>query len=83
MSLADWMNDIDGGYAERERMASWGGHEDNCGCPECEQEREEDYDTASSSLHDLGCNCQDCEQEREVNDEYQQYLKDPNTQEEE
>ncbi len=39
MSLADWMNDIDGGYSERERMANWGGHEDNCDCPECEQER--------------------------------------------
>ncbi len=24
MSLADWMNDIDGGYAERERLAAFG-----------------------------------------------------------
>ncbi len=61
MSLADWMNDIDGGYAERERMAAWGGHEDNCDCHVCEEEREN----------------------KQVDDEYQQYLNDPNTQEEE
>ncbi len=50
MSLADWMNDIDGGYSERERMAAFG---------------------------------QKDEEELELDDEYDQYLSDPQTQEEE
>ncbi len=57
MSLADWMNDIDGGYAERERMAAFGVHELYCECPACEQER--------------------------LCDDYDQYLSNPNIQEEE
>ncbi len=50
MSLADWMNDIDGGYAERERLAAFGRKD---------------------------------EEELELEDEYDQYLSNPQSQEEE
>ncbi len=38
MSLADYMNDIDGGYAERERMAAFGQKDEE------ELELEDEYD---------------------------------------